>query len=121
MSADDGANIPQDKLINTKPLFHQFFNKEGVFFTVAMGNKDYIILIIAQLLLHIVNQSDQRLLTASNFSFGDQLSRVVYMQNRLNSQHRSHNCGGLGDSSAPMEIFQIFHRKIVAQVKLVFL
>ena len=68
MSADDGANIPQDKLIDAESFLHQFFDKEGVFLAVTMGNKDHIVLIIAQLLLHIVNQSDQRLFAASNFS-----------------------------------------------------
>ena len=49
----------------------------------------------------------------------DQVAFIVHMQHRLHVQRRAQQCRRRADPAAPFQIFQIFHRKPVAEMQFV--
>ena len=88
-----------------------------------MADEYHIILVLVSLDLvrHAVYQSGKGFLTAPDLSDGDQMPFVIHVKNGLDIDHSPQNGCRLGDTAAPVQMEQIVHSKIMAQMQLVLL
>ena len=117
MSADDSANITDMDLLDTVLFLDDVSQRLSILGAVAMSDGDQFL--VDALLTQLLGDGVDGSLTATGLGAAFQLALVVDAQQGLDVQHGTNQSGGGADTAAALQVEQVVHGDLVAQVQLI--